>query len=99
MKSEIDILVHALFLEKEKAAKAAEEAKQSKISWVFFSLLMSFFVGAWFAGNHAEKYYNLGVEAGILSTQEGRSMRAAQSLLNYKCDERGGNCVNIVLKN
>jgi len=94
MQSEVDVLVHALSQEKDKAQQAARRASRSKLAWVAFTVVISVLIGAWFAGYQARKYYALGMEAGILTTSEGRMARALESDAHLECDAQGRNCVN-----
>ena len=97
MQSDTEVLVHALFQEKEAAKKALEDARHRKYAWVAWTLLLCLGVGVWFAREQASKYYALGFEAGVMSTEEGRLTRQMQSdaaQARMACDERGQRCVN-----
>lgn len=79
------------------ALLAAESAKHSRNTWVAWIILVGLFIGAWFGGHQGKLGYELGFQAGLLSTREGRDAAynaAIENQQHYQCDKAGRNCYN-----
>ncbi len=87
MSSDSEVLIQTLLRER-------QAAKRNKFAWVAWTILVSACIGAWVSGYQARKYYALGVEAGVMSTAEGRLSREIDSTPHLECDQQGRNCVN-----
>ena len=87
MSTDSEVLIQTLLRER-------QAARRSKFAWAAWTVLLSACVGVWFSGYQARKYYALGVEAGVMSTAEGRLSREMNSTSHIECDQQGRNCVN-----
>jgi hypothetical protein len=81
-----------------KTLNSIEALKVSRARWIVWLVVLGYFGGAWYSGQHARESYAKGYEAGRLSTAEGRETaeleRLQQARDHLVCDANGRNCYN-----